>query len=161
MLAMDRPWIKAGLKHASITESDLPCLLVQRTACLRGGTNLDNRFLMYLIGCAEFTHHILGVQTGIGVPHISGQQIKDFPFLKPPASQQRLIAAQLDELRTKISRLESIFQKKIATLDELKKSLLHQAFSGELCASRAITDSSPEVCLKPRSASTLVHCQAS
>ena len=29
-------------------------------------------------------------------------------------------------------RLESVYQRKLATLDNLKKSLLHQAFSGEL-----------------------------
>jgi type I restriction enzyme, S subunit len=29
-------------------------------------------------------------------------------------------------------RLESLYQRKLAALDELKKSLLHQAFSGEL-----------------------------
>ena len=30
VLAMDRPWIEAGLKFASIRETDLPALLVQR-----------------------------------------------------------------------------------------------------------------------------------
>ncbi len=29
-------------------------------------------------------------------------------------------------------RLESIYQQKLAALDELKKSLLHQAFTGQL-----------------------------
>jgi len=29
-------------------------------------------------------------------------------------------------------RLESLYQSKLAVLDELKKSLLHQAFSGQL-----------------------------
>ncbi|MFM2217074.1 MAG: hypothetical protein RL240_1392 [Planctomycetota bacterium] len=29
-------------------------------------------------------------------------------------------------------RLESIYERKLASLDELKKSILHQAFSGEL-----------------------------
>lgn len=31
-----------------------------------------------------------------------------------------------------IQRLESIYQQKLAALDELKQSLLHQAFSGNL-----------------------------
>ena len=33
VLAMDRPWIEAGLKYASISKNDLPCLLVQRVSC--------------------------------------------------------------------------------------------------------------------------------
>lgn len=132
VLAMDRPWIKAGLKHSMITAEDTPCLLVQRTARLRGGANLDSRFLMYLIGSAAFTRHILGVQTGIGVPHISGQQISAFEFLKPPIAQQQQIADRLEALKTETQRLESIYQQKLTALDELKQSLLHQAFSGNL-----------------------------
>ncbi|MES2706786.1 MAG: restriction endonuclease subunit S [Verrucomicrobiota bacterium] len=132
VLAMDRPWIKAGLKHATITSDDLPCLLVQRTARLRGGLNLDNRYLMLLIGSAAFTSHILGVQTGIGVPHISGQQIKDFEFARPPLADQRRIAKNLELLREETQRLARLYERKLAALEALKKSLLHQAFSGEL-----------------------------
>ena len=132
VLAMDRPWVKAGLKHATISADDLPCLLVQRTARLRGGANLDNRFLKLLIGSSAFTGHILGVQTGIGVPHISGQQIKDFEFARPPLAEQRRIADNLESLREETQSLARIYGRKLAALAELKKSLLHQAFTGEL-----------------------------
>jgi type I restriction enzyme S subunit len=132
VLAMDRPWVKAGLKRAMISESDLPCLLVQRTARLRGKANLDNQFLAFLIGSADFTHHVLGVQTGIGVPHISGQQIKDFVFHRPSKSEQTRIAQKLNALQTETRRLEALYARKLAALDELKASLLHQAFSGQL-----------------------------
>src|SRR5262249_46232596 len=50
VLAMDRPWIEAGLKYAAVGEDDLPCLLVQRVARLRAGARLDKGFLRYLIG---------------------------------------------------------------------------------------------------------------
>ena len=132
VLAMDRPWVKAGLKHATISANDLPCLLVQRTARLRGGANLDNRFLKLLIGSAAFTSHILGVQTGIGVPHISAQQIKDFVFARPPVTEQRRLADNLESLREETQRLARLYERKLAALEELKKSLLDQAFTGEL-----------------------------
>ena len=132
VLAMDRPWVKAGLKHATISADDLPCLLVQRTARLRGGANLDNHFLKLLIGSGAFTSHILGVQTGIGVPHISGQQIKDFEFARPPVTEQRRIADNLESLREETQRLARLYERKQAALEALKKSLLHQAFTGEL-----------------------------
>ncbi|MEI7851495.1 MAG: restriction endonuclease subunit S [Kiritimatiellales bacterium] len=132
VLAMDRPWVKAGLKHATISADDLPCLLVQRTARLRGGANLDNRFLKLLIGSSAFTSHILGVQTGIGVPHISGQQIKDFEFARPPIADQRRIADNLESLSEETRRLARVYEQKLAALEALKKSLLHRAFAGEL-----------------------------
>ena len=132
VLAMDRPWVKAGLKHAIISEIDLPCLLVQRTARLRAGPRMDNRFLMRLIGSAEFTRHILGVQTGVGVPHISGKQIQDFQFFRPPLNEQLAIADGFEALREQTQSLADVYKRKIAALDALKKSLLHQAFSGTL-----------------------------
>ncbi|MFN6322761.1 MAG: restriction endonuclease subunit S [Burkholderiales bacterium] len=132
VLAMDRPWVKAGLKHAAITFDDLPCLLVQRTACIRCKPSLNPRFLVYLIRGSAFTRHILGVQTGIGVPHISGQQIKDFVYAMPAVVDQKRIAQKLDALAAEIRNLESLYQQKLTALDDLKKSLLHQAFSGAL-----------------------------
>ena len=107
-------------------------MLVQRTARLRGGADLDNRFLKLLIGSSAFTGHILGVQTGIGVPHISGQQIKDFVFAYPPLSEQQRIAENLESLRAESQHLTRLYERKLAALEELKKSLLHQAFNGEL-----------------------------
>jgi type I restriction enzyme S subunit len=53
------------------------------------------------------------------------------PFPKSSNEQQAVIA-KLNALGTETQRLESIYQQKLAALDELKQSLLHRAFSGEL-----------------------------
>ena len=45
--------------------------------------------------------------------------------------QQRIVAT-IDSLSEETQRLEAIYQQKLAALDELKKSLLHQAFTGAL-----------------------------
>jgi type I restriction enzyme S subunit len=103
VLAMDRPWIDAGLKYAAIDNDDLPCLLLQRTTRLRGGPNLDIRFLRYVIGSPEFTKHIQSITTGSLVPHISSRQIKDFVFRLPPLATQERIAAVLSALDAKIA----------------------------------------------------------
>lgn len=102
VLAMDRPWIDAGLKYAAIQKCDLPSLLVQRVSRLRGTANLDTRFLKYVIGSRSFTDHILAVQTGTAVPHISGKQIKDFSFRLPTIKEQTAIAEILGSLDDKI-----------------------------------------------------------
>jgi type I restriction enzyme S subunit len=46
--------------------------------------------------------------------------------------EQRRIVAQLDELSEETQRLARLYERKLAALEELKKSLLHQAFAGEL-----------------------------
>ena len=50
----------------------------------------------------------------------------------PPETVQEKIGKQLDGLVGEIQRLESIYQRKLYALEALKKSLLHQAFTGEL-----------------------------
>lgn len=103
VLAMDRPWIEAGLKFAVVTPEDLPALLVQRVARLRGTSRLDTRFLRFIIASREFTNYILGVQTGTAVPHISGGQIRAFEFVLPEIYEQRLIADVLCAIEDKIA----------------------------------------------------------
>ncbi len=102
ILAMDRPWIEAGLKYAAVRDSDLPALLVQRVARLRGTAKLDTGFLKYVIGGRAFTEYVTGVQTGTAVPHISGGQIRDYAFALPPLPEQRVIAHILGTLDDKI-----------------------------------------------------------
>lgn len=138
VLAMDRPWVKAGLKCAKISKNELPSLLVQRTASLRCKKNMDAGFLFYLVKSSAFTNHLLGVQTGIGVPHISGKQILDFNFNRPSLNDQQTIIRQLDALRAETQKLEAVYQKKIADLEELKKSILQKAFAGELITEKEL-----------------------
>ena len=103
VVAMDRPWIEAGLKYSVVREEDVPSLLVQRVARLRTKSDsLDQGFLGLLIGSAAFTNYVIGVQTGSAVPHISGRQIGDFEFVLPPIEVQRAIAATLGALDGKI-----------------------------------------------------------
>jgi type I restriction enzyme S subunit len=53
-----------------------------------------------------------------------------FPF--PSVAEQRGIVTKLDALSQESQRLESIYRQKLTALDDLKKSMLHQAFSGQL-----------------------------
>lgn len=104
VLAMDRPWIEAGLKYARIGQDDVPSLLVQRVACLRARSDLHQGFLFYLIGSRAFTDHVLAVQTGTAVPHISGTQILEFQFRLAPYAEQEAIATVLGALDDKIEQ---------------------------------------------------------
>lgn len=53
-----------------------------------------------------------------------------FPF--PDLATQAYIVGQLDTLSEEVRRLEAVYDRKLSALDELKKSLLNQAFSGQL-----------------------------
>jgi type I restriction enzyme S subunit len=103
VLAMDRPWIEAGLKFARVLPSDLPALLVQRVCRLRGHSKaLDQRYLAAIIGSPTFERYVQLVTTGSAVPHISGSDIAQFAFDLPPLSEQASIVAVLGALDDKI-----------------------------------------------------------
>lgn len=122
VLAMDRPWIESGLKYAPVRAGDVPALLVQRVARLRARDGLEQGFLRYLIGSPAFTDHVLSVQTGTAVPHISARQIREFKFALPSAAEQRAIAEVLGALDDGIDSNGRL----ILSLRELAKALLHQ-----------------------------------
>jgi type I restriction enzyme, S subunit len=57
---------------------------------------------------------------------------REFFHVIPPISVQRRIADDLDELSTQTERLADIEAQKLVAFNELKRALLHQAFSGAL-----------------------------
>ena len=71
--------------------------------------------------------------TGAGVPTLNRNFVHDERVVVPESKTvQKKIAEQFDGIEQETQRLESIYQQKLAKLEELEKSLLHQAFTGEL-----------------------------
>ena len=58
--------------------------------------------------------------------------LKELQISYPALDSQSEIVKELDTLETETQRLASIYERKLAALEALKKSLLHQAFAGEL-----------------------------
>lgn len=124
ILAMDRPWIEAGLKWAFIKKTDLPCLLVQRVARLRGKNGLLTRFLRYVIADYHFTGYVKGVLTGVNIPHVSGSQIQAYQFCLPPIKAQEKIADTLSAY----DRLIENNTRRIKILEEMVQTLYREWF---------------------------------
>ena len=70
--------------------------------------------------------------SGSVVKNISGDLVKKAVLPIPPLPQQHIIVKKLLEISAETKRLKSIYQQKLAALDVLKKSLLDQAFTGQL-----------------------------
>jgi len=54
----------------------------------------------------------------------------------PTRAEQAEVAERLNELHAATRRLEQLYRQKLTALAELKQSLLHKAFSGELTADK-------------------------
>jgi len=70
--------------------------------------------------------------TGTSIPQLTVPNIKESKLHHPPLSEQIDIVKKLDALTEETQRLTRLYERKLAALEELKKSLLHQAFNGEL-----------------------------
>ena len=71
--------------------------------------------------------------TGAAQPKLNQRFLNLIPIPIPKATSVRAkIVDGLKALSTETQRLESIYQQKLSALDALKKSLLHQTFSGQL-----------------------------
>lgn len=90
----------------------------------------STKFLEYLLQSFKTRLQALGKGSAQANINLGTFENERFPF--PPLSEQKKVVTTLDGLREETQRLASLYQQKLATLEALKKSLLHQAFSGEL-----------------------------
>jgi restriction endonuclease S subunit len=99
---------------------------------LRPKVEIDYRFVFYWLFTDYFMGQMECLQKGASYPAVTDGEVRSQIIPVPPLPEQQRIVAKLDSLSEETKRLESIYRQKSAALDELKKSLLHQAFSGEL-----------------------------
>ena len=94
---------------------------------------LNNKYLYYFLSRSSFREDGASRMTGaVGHKRVPNDFIENTCIFVPSIHEQQRIVAKLDELSIKTHRLKSINQKKLITLDELKKSILNHAFSGQL-----------------------------
>lgn len=143
-----RYWVKNG--DFLITRSNTP-ELVGHVAIASGINNptiypdlimrmipnseyMVNKFLYYQMRSPVLRQEITGRANGANptMKKISNKAVKTLPVFAPSVEIQRKNIEELNELATETSRLESIYQQKLSDLEELKKSVLQQAFSGAL-----------------------------
>jgi len=99
---------------------------------LRLNISIDLDYFYYLLSSGFVQSQFAQLASGSVVKNISGDLVKKAVLPIPPLAQQHVIVEKLLEISAETQRLESLYQQKLAALDELKKSLLHQAFSGKL-----------------------------
>lgn len=98
----------------------------------KAGPPWTNEFFFYAFNTQQVRQAIHDSASGVKVRHTSPTKIGKVSVSFPTAvPEQRRITARLDALQTETRRLEALYARKLAALDELKSALLHQAFSGQ------------------------------
>jgi type I restriction enzyme, S subunit len=89
-------------------------------------------YLFYLLLSKPFTEYAIEGSARSGMPKVNRKHLFQFRTWLPDTAVQTSLTGMLDALAAETDRLQFIYQRKLAALDELKKSLLDQAFSGAL-----------------------------
>lgn len=126
----------AGLLGSSllVPESD-KFLHNQRLGLVTAKPNVtwSNEFFFHVFNTQHVRREIHASASGVKVRHTSPTKIGDVIVSLPVSLQeQNSLVAQFASVSAETQRLTRIYERKLAALEELKKSLLHQAFNGEL-----------------------------
>jgi type I restriction enzyme, S subunit len=114
-------------------------LLNQRIAAIRFSDKCLPKFFLYFSWTNIFKDQYFANESGtVGQGNVGISAITDasVPFIT--VKEQKEIVDGIEKLRAETQRMESIYQRKIDDLEELKKSILQKAFAGELKTEKAV-----------------------
>ena len=122
--------------------------LGQRTVLIRPNKKIiDSHYLAFLLLHPIVQKRLLDKSTGATVQHVNMKDIRGLSMSELPSIQvQKACVEELEHFKSEANRLENIYQQKLTALNELKQSILHKAFTGELTADKAdlMTNIEPE-----------------
>jgi type I restriction enzyme S subunit len=104
------------------------------TGCfvIRPSDKTDPYFLTHLLRSRPYREKLEGTAERATMPSISNNDLANLLIWLPPVPQQRRMLNLIEELSRETQRLALLYERKFTALEALKKSLLHQAFTGEL-----------------------------
>ena len=115
-----------------LIEGDEEFCFQRHIGIVRPKTDILSNWLYYLLMSPQVFKQANDGATGTAQKTISLKLLRGFQVPRVTPEQQLADVAKLDALTVETQRLEALYQRKLEALDELKQSLLHQAFSGQL-----------------------------
>ncbi len=118
--------------RCAIWEDDEPIYFQKALHRVRFHNPLHSKWFVNYLYLMDQTGDLKNHFSGTGIQHFTGEALAKFTLPIPPDKQIQQVLGKANQLEAEVVRLESIYRQKLTALDDLKKSLLHQAFSGQL-----------------------------
>lgn len=115
-----------------LVEDDKEFCFQRHIGLVRPKADVDSIWLHYLLQSPQVFNQAADGATGTAQKTVSLKVLRNLQVPKISPKEQLAHVEILRSLETESRRLESIYRQKLTALDALKKSLLHQAFSGKL-----------------------------
>ena len=100
-------------------------------AIISTNDNLNYKYLHYYFLSCPFQNYIQRIMNGMGVPHLSQEELRKIVIPLPSIEEQEEISSFLDEECIKIDSILTDKQKQLDTLSEYKKSLIYEYVTGK------------------------------
>jgi type I restriction enzyme S subunit len=118
--------------RAAIWDEDYPIYFQKALHRVRFHQPELNKWFVYYLSVQDSSGQLQQHFSGTGIQHFTGEVLARFTIPVPPLPELRRAVARFDALSEETQRLARLYERKLAALEALKKSLLHQAFTGEL-----------------------------
>jgi type I restriction enzyme S subunit len=123
----------AGIGKCARVDS-LPCgeaTVNSSLGVITPSERLNYAYLHYFLLGSTFQNMVLFLKNGMGVPHLTQENMKSVKIQLPPLNEQQEIVKYLDSKCADIDALIALRQDKIDTLKEYKKSLIFEYVTGK------------------------------
>lgn len=124
--------LRGSLGKFAVIEDDTQGAIASSLVIVRPHSDLSVSFLLHYLRSGLCKSMIEKYAGGAAQPNLGAKDLAKFSISVPPAAQQLQTSEKLNSLMAEVENLESVYSEKLAALDELKKSILQKAFSGEL-----------------------------
>ena len=94
--------------------------------------NITKDFLFYVLMSDSFTDYAIKHSGRAGMPKVNRETLFAYNVAIPSLAEQTAIVSRLDALSAQISELKTKYRRQIECCDELRQSLLREAFEGEM-----------------------------
>ncbi|HKV48040.1 MAG TPA: restriction endonuclease subunit S [Candidatus Acidoferrales bacterium] len=115
-----------------LVETDQEFCFQRHIAIIRPNRDTKPKWLCYLLSSPQLFQQADDAATGTAQRTVSLRALRNLAVPHASPDAQDAAVARLDLVWEQTERLQSVYTQKIAALDELRKSLLHEAFNGRL-----------------------------
>jgi type I restriction enzyme S subunit len=118
--------------RAAIWNDDVPMYFQKALHRVRFHEPTHSKWFLFYLWSQDATGCLKQYFTGTGIQHFTGAALGRFVLPIAPKKQMVELLKVMEKLQDQVRNLEDVYQSKLASLEELKQSLLHQAFTGKL-----------------------------
>lgn len=127
--------IGANRGMAAVVDKDV-VFSIKNVGLIKANDNYDTVYLLYYLKSPLAQKYVLENSSGSAQGFIGLGKLRKFPIPYAPLNEQKRISSEINELKYDLDDLILKYSIKLTSLENLKKSILQKAFSGELTSKK-------------------------